>query len=73
VNTKSVQTDYAMLLLVIEKHVKKAHELCLKKNWSDAADNVIVADAYCEVLTKWLKNQKDGESGKFEEMNVKDV
>lgn len=72
-NTKSVQSDYAMLLLVIEKHIKKAHSDCLKKQWSDAADNVIIADAYCEVLTNWLKNQKDGEQGKFEEVNVKDV
>jgi hypothetical protein len=62
-----------MLLLVIEKHIKKAHSDCLKKQWSDAADNVIIADAYCEVLTNWLKNQKDGEQGKFEEVNVKDV
>jgi hypothetical protein len=73
VNMKSVQSDYAMLLLKIEKSVKKAHDHCLKKEWSAAGKNILIADAYCASLLEWLDNQKEGQEGKFEAVNVKDV
>jgi len=73
VNTKSVQTDYAMLLMKIEKHVKKAHEHCLKKEWGAAGKNILSADAYCASLLEWIENQTEGQEGKFEAVNVKDV
>ena len=72
-NMKSVQSDYAMLLLVIEKHVKKAHNHCLKKEWKSAGDNILIADAYCASLLEWLDNQEEGEDGKFGVVNVQEV
>jgi glutathione S-transferase len=45
----------------------------LKKEWSAAGKNILIADAYCASLLEWLDNQKEGQEGKFEAVNVKDV
>jgi hypothetical protein len=70
---KSVETDYAMLLIVIEKNLKKVHEHCLKKEWKSAGDKVLIADDYCASLLEWLDKQEEGNEGKFEVVNVKEV
>lgn len=67
---KSVQTDYAHLMLMLEKHVKKAHDHCLKKEWKSAEDNILVADSYCAALLQWLDSQEEGQDSKFIEVKV---
>lgn len=47
---EDVIIDYAMPLMNIEKMAKKAHDLCLEKNYKDARDLAMKMASECRLL-----------------------
>lgn len=65
-----VATDYAWLMVQIEKHSREVHDACLLKQWELARNHALVVENYLDSLINWLASQEDGLDGKFEEVWV---
>ena len=69
-NTNTVQTDYAYLMLKMEQHQRKMHDACLGKKWQEATENAKKIDSYCDALMEWLRDQREDSDGKFQEVRL---
>lgn len=66
----TVQTDYAWLMLKMEKHNRKMHDACLLKQWELARNHAKAINDYLGMLMDWLNTQQDGVEGTFEEIRM---
>lgn len=66
----TVQADYAMLLMKIEKHSKKAHNACLMKKWTQAQEDADLIRGYAESLINWMDGLEDGDNSTFEDVRM---
>lgn len=65
-----MNTDYALLMIRMEKHMRELHDACLQYKWHEATSHAKHVDSYCDALIEWLRDQKEGVNGEFKEVRV---
>lgn len=66
----TVQTDYAWIMLKMERHNREMHDACLLKKWELARNHAKAIDVYVGMLMDWLDTQQEGLDGKFQEVRM---
>lgn len=66
----TVATDYAWIMLKMERHNREMHDACLLKKWELARNHAKAIDVYVGMLMDWLDTQQEGLDGKFKEVRM---
>jgi hypothetical protein len=66
----TVATDYAWIMLKMERHNREMHDACLLKKWELARNHAKAIDVYVGMLMDWLDTQQEGLDGKFQEVRM---
>jgi hypothetical protein len=74
----TVATDYAWIMLKMERHNREMHDACLLKKWELARNHAKAIDVYVGMLMDWLDGmlmdwldtQQEGLDGKFQEVRM---
>ena len=64
----TVATDYAYILIQVEKHLRDMHDACLMKKWELARNNALAIEDYMNSMSDWLDYQEDDKDAKFIEV-----
>lgn len=57
--------DYSAMMTSIEKSMRKMHDNCLNKKWSQAAEQPGEMILVLVELAEWLKEQEDGQEARM--------